>query len=84
MQIPNLALVAVSQSGFSEKTIYFAQTTTLSPWYGGEAGQILLVDTLTRQVFAHSGIGIRDFPWRGILPLMHATRLLQATCQRTL
>ncbi len=79
MEIPNLAVVAVSQAGFPDETIRFAHSTYLNPWYGGETGQIVLVDLEKKQVHTHRSPVARQ---PGSLPLTHAAQIIQAACQR--
>jgi len=51
--IPNMALIAVSESGFNEETLDYARRTYLVPWKGGEVGQFFLVDLPQKTVTYH-------------------------------
>lgn len=78
MQIPNLALVALSETGFAQDVVSFARGTYLNPWYGGETGQVVLVDLHQRQMIHHRSPGRRT---PGAYPLVHAVEVLQTACQ---
>jgi hypothetical protein len=81
MQIPNVALVALSVYGFPPEAVKFARGSSLGPWYGGETGQAMLVDLAARQVTAYRGLVGTRFPERGALPLYRATHILREACQ---
>ena len=57
--IPNLAIIAISQTEFPDEVIRYAGTTYLDPWYGGEAGQIMLINLHKKEIFCHSSPGYR-------------------------
>jgi len=79
MHIPNLALVAVAEADFPPEVIQYARRTYLNPWYGGETGQIMLIDAIKQQVICH------DPPERrqtGAYPLDHAAEVIQEVCRR--
>jgi hypothetical protein len=71
--IPNLAVIAISQVEFPEETIRFAQTTYLNPWYGGETGQIILVDYGKNEIYYHKVPRTRQ---TGAFPLGHTLDIL--------
>jgi len=81
MQIPNLALVAVSQTVFPEIVVRFARKTNLTPWYRGETGQIILVDTTQKQVISMDWFGGWRSPTRGVLPLRNTANLIRSISQ---
>jgi len=81
LRIPNLAVIAISQTEFPEETIRFAQTTYFIPWYGGEASQILLIDLEKKTIYYHELTHIRQ---TGSLPLSHTLDVLLASCQQGL
>lgn len=78
LQIPNLALVAISEAGFAQDAVNFARGTYLNPWYGGETGQVVLVDLHQGQMIHHRSPGRRT---PGAYPLVHAVDVLRAACQ---
>ncbi len=84
LQIPNLALVSISQDEFPEEALAFARTTSLNPWYGGEVGQIILVDLETKQVTSLAFLGTGRHPRPGAIALGHASSLIWTVCERAL
>jgi hypothetical protein len=78
MQIPNLALVAISETGFAPEAVSFARGTYLNPWYGGETGQVVLIDLQQHQIIHHRKPTSRT---PGAFPLAHAVEVLQTACQ---
>jgi hypothetical protein len=82
MQIPNVGLLAVSVYGFPQEAVHYARGNSLGPWYGGETGQIMLVDLAKKQVYAYKGVSGGRFPERGALPLYRATRALWSVCEQ--
>lgn len=80
LQIPNLALVAVSRAEFAPEIITFAQSTSLEPWYGGEAGQLILVELERQQVISLASLSSGRHPRPGALPLGHAAQVIRAAC----
>jgi hypothetical protein len=82
MQIPNLAVIAVSQAEFPLETVRFVRTTYLNPWYGGESGQIILLNIKDRQVLTHVRPESRRNPLPGAFPLMHAEEIIREVCKR--
>lgn len=78
MGIPNLGLVAISYGGFPEDVIGFVQSTYFNPWYGGEFGQILLIDLEKEETFYHPAPRFRSY---GSLPLQHGLDILRNACQ---
>jgi hypothetical protein len=81
IRIPNLAVVAISQIEFPEETIKLASTTYFNPWYGGETGQILLVDLGNKKIHYHKPPFQRQ---SGSLPLFHTIDILLELCQKYL
>lgn len=73
MRIPNLAVVAVSLYEFPPDVIQFVRTTYLNPWYGGETGQLMLIDLTQKKVFCHY---LPRFRQQGSLPLSHAVEII--------
>jgi hypothetical protein len=82
MQIPNLAVVAVSPDAFPEEAVRFARAIDLNPWYGGEVGQIILVDLGKQEVISLVPVEGRRYPRPGALPLSHAAEVIRAACGR--
>jgi len=82
LQIPNLAVAAVSPDAFPEDVVRFARGTHLNPWYGGETGQIVLVDTVQDQVISFRAQPFRRSPVPGAFPLNHAAEVIRSVCQR--
>jgi hypothetical protein len=82
MQIPNLAIVAVSQTGFPNETAQFVCTHNLTPWYGGETGQIILAEIVKKQVIFQVKVKNRRSPRPGDFPLTHAAEIIKTVCQR--
>jgi hypothetical protein len=82
VQIPNLAIVAVSQEEFPEEAIQLARTTSLNPWYGGEVGQVILVELEKKQVISLESLGTGRYPRPGAYALGHAANLIQVVWDR--
>jgi hypothetical protein len=81
MQIPNLAIVAVSRHPFPPELAQFVRGHTLTPWYGGETGQIILVDLGNQEVIVQITSTPRQHPIPGALPLNHAVDVIRSACQ---
>lgn len=79
MHIPNLALAAVAEAEFTPEVIQYARRTYLNPWYGGETGQIILIDATKQQVICHDPPARRQ---PGAYPLDHAAEVIQEACRR--
>jgi hypothetical protein len=77
MTFPNLAMVAITTSGFPEETIAFIQQTFFVPWYGGETGQMMLVDLEKRRLYYHTPPRFRS---TGSLPIGHSLDVLRPAC----
>lgn len=82
MQIPNLAIIAVSQAEFPDDALFYARTTSLSPWYGGEVGQVILVETGNQRLISLDVPEQGRFPRRGAFALGHASNLIREVCER--
>jgi hypothetical protein len=67
--IPNMALIAVSVSGFDKETLDYARRTYLVPWKGGEVGQFFLVDLAQKTVNYHRAYQRKQY---GEAPLRNA------------
>jgi hypothetical protein len=63
---PNLAMIAVSEQEFSAEMIEYVRWTYLKPWYGGETGQVLLLDLANGKLHHHATPHFRQ---SGSLPL---------------
>jgi hypothetical protein len=79
--IPNIAIVAISQTGFSEEIISCARTTSLNPWYGGEVGQVILVDLAKQQIISLASHNNGHHPRPGAIPLLHASNCIRKICK---
>jgi hypothetical protein len=73
IRIPNLAVVAVSCTAFPTDIIHFVQNTYLNPWYGGETGQLMLIDLKNKEVFSHKSPRFRE---QGSIPLSHSVDII--------
>lgn len=83
LTIPNMVVIAISQSEFPAEAIAYASNTGLDPWYGGEVGQVMLVDVGEKQIFYLASLNTGGrFPRPGALPLGHASRLIREMCER--
>jgi hypothetical protein len=82
LQIPSLAIIAITQDEFSEEALAFARTTSLNPWYGGEVGQVILVNLPAQQVASLGDMGQGGFPLPGAFALWHALGLVRRVCER--
>jgi hypothetical protein len=82
LQIPNLAIIAVSPAGFPPDMIQYTRANYLTPWYGGETGQLMLVDLEKRQLITHAAPKLGRYPTPGAFPLGHALQVIRAVCQR--
>jgi hypothetical protein len=82
VQIPNLALVAVSRTDFPDDAIRFARMTSLNPWYGGEAGQIILVEIVKKQLISLVSLYSGRSPRPGAFALGHAAEIIRSVSQQ--
>ena len=82
IQIPNLAVIAISQVEFPQEVRAFARTTSLNPWYGGEVGQIILVEVGKKQVTSLRYLWSGRYPRPGAFALGHASSLIRQFCDR--
>ncbi len=73
MTIPNMALVAISESGFDDEIMDYARHTYLGPWMGGEVGQFFLVDLAKKVVIYHKAYQRKQY---GSAPLLHVQGIL--------
>ena len=71
---PNLAVIAVAEQEFSAEMIEYVRWTYLKPWYGGETGQVLLLDLANRKLHHHATPHFRQ---SGSLPLGQTVRTLR-------
>jgi hypothetical protein len=81
MRIPNLAIVALSKDAFRPEIQRFARFTSLNPWYGGETGQVILVELANKTVITLSLKSSGRYPTPGAFPLGHAQAVIQNACQ---
>jgi hypothetical protein len=81
LRIPNLAIVALSKDAFRPEVLRFARSTSLNPWYGGETGQVMLVELANKAVTALSLKSSGRYPPPGALPLGHAQAVIQSACK---
>jgi hypothetical protein len=82
IQIPNLAIVAVSQTGFPDEAIWYARSTSLNPWYGGEVGQVILVEIMKKQFISIESGSAGRYPRPGAFALGHAAKRIWVVCDR--
>jgi hypothetical protein len=80
LQIPNLVVAAVSTDPFPPDVARFTRGKNLTPWYGGETRQLMLVSIGKRQVISQVTSGPRLHPIPGAIPLGHATSVIRAAC----
>jgi hypothetical protein len=81
-QIPSLAIVALSQAEFSKETVSFAHHSSLEPWYGGEVGQLILVELNKQNVISRDLRSTGRFPKPGAIPLGYAADQIRQACNR--
>jgi hypothetical protein len=82
LQIPNIAVVAVSLAEFPEDAVRFVRTTTLNPWYGGEVGQMILVELRNRRVISLDSLYLGRSPRSGAFALGHGLEIIRAITQQ--
>ncbi len=82
LTFPNLVVIAVSPDDFPQTAVSFARTTTFVPWYGGEAGQFILVNLGQKQIITLASLRAGRYPRYGALPLGHAIRQLTQVCEK--
>jgi hypothetical protein len=80
MRIPNMALVALSTEAFQPEILRFARFTSLNPWYGGETGQVILVELANKAVVTLTLKSSGRYPTPGALPLGHAQAAITSAC----
>lgn len=73
MRIPNLVVAAVSRAEFPMDLIHFVETTYFNPWYGGETGQLILLELKNKTIFSHHSPRFRQ---QGSLPLSHSVEII--------
>ncbi len=73
MTIPNMAVIALSETGFDAEVMEYAQRTYLVPFKGGEVGQFFLVD-LTQKLVTYRQEYVRK--QYGSAPLYQAQGIL--------
>jgi len=76
MQLPNLAVVAVSPTEFPDDAVRFVRTSSLTPWYGGEVGQIILVEIENQRMISLDSQQPEEFPRWGAFALGHAAEII--------
>jgi hypothetical protein len=81
LQIPNLAVAALSPDPFPQNAAQFVLSKNLTPWYGGETAQLLLVSIGSRQIISQVSTSPRRYPIPGALPLHHAAAIIREACQ---
>jgi hypothetical protein len=81
LQIPSLVITAISPDPFPAEAAQFVRCSNLTPWYGGETAQIILVSIRKRQVISQVTSSLRLHPIPGAIPLGHAVNIIRATCQ---
>ncbi len=74
MTLPNLAVFAISEHGFSPEVVTFVQNTYFKPWQGGETGQIMLIDLQNNKLIHHLPPTSR---WDYCFPAQNAQREMQ-------
>jgi hypothetical protein len=79
MTIPNLAVIAVSINEFPKEVVDEARSKFLNPWYGGETGQIILIDLTHKSVFYRYKTRYRE---AGIMPPLQANEFIHTICKR--
>jgi len=82
MQLPNLAVVAVSPAEFPDDAVRFARTSSLTPWYGGEVGQIILVEIEDQRMISLDSQQPAEFPRWGAFALGHAAEIIWKVSQQ--
>ena len=73
IRIPNLVICLLSFIGFTAEINDFSQNTYLTPWYGGETGQLILLDLKNKITIHHKTPKFRS---QGSLPLQHAVDVI--------
>ena len=81
MTIPNMAVIAISTSGFDRETLSYAMQTYLVPLKGGEVGQIFLVDLLKEEITYHKAYQRKQY---GSMPLLQAQGTLLPVIKKSL
>jgi hypothetical protein len=77
IRIPNLAIVAVSLTQFPPEMLHLVRTTYLNPWYGGETGQLILIELQNMKITHHLPPRFRE---QGSIPLSHSVEILTKSC----
>ena len=80
MKIPSLALVAIREEEFPQDVVHFTQNLDFNPWYGGETGQLILVDTFHREIISLVSFSGGRYPRPGAFPLRHAGEVIRQVC----
>ena len=78
--IPNLTVVAVSNDGFSEAVLSFARNKILNPWYGGEVGQVVLVELGNRNIVSLEELSVSGHPKPGAIALDYSAKFVRRIC----
>ena len=77
MRIPNLVIAAISTTAFSNELLSFARYSTFVPWYGGEVGQLMLINLATQEITSLLSHQAGRYPVPGAFPLQHASRMIR-------
>ena len=73
INIPNLVMIAISENEFTPEIIQFVATTYLTPWYGGETGQLILIELRRKNIYCHKPPKFKE---PGSLPLSHGAEII--------
>lgn len=81
MSLPNLAVILITRAEFPADVITFARTKDLNPWYGGEVGQLILVDLVNKKVVSLASLHSNGHPRQGALALGHSAQIIRDISQ---
>lgn len=79
LHFPNLVLVGLSENNFSQEAIEFTVNRYMNPWIGGETGQLMLINTTTKEFIHHSPPYYRQ---SGLIPLQMAVDDMKYVLQK--
>ena len=80
VKIPNLAVIVLSQHGFSQEATQCAINQYFIPWQGGEVGQIILLDLNSKEMIHHYP---RTYKQTGSIPLGYAVQEIRTIFEKT-